>query len=769
LFLLNFRHLRSQQSKHLSMEDRHPDLVCAICQELFTDCVQTPCCGNGFCSECLDSSLKATHGTCPSCRKAITIFQCTSNKMIQRMVDNLPVECTWCDAKLTRSIQKEHLQKCDKRPGAPVIVNPGNKCLAHPEVDPSLVCLDDDSKVCPVCALIGKYRYRDCSPLGMYEAVKNVAGLSASLKSELAINKSTLLFWLNTALCEVASLHAFSTSNSQPVIEDNPDSAKPEEDPEFVKIVKLVSLATWFCFQGKKELTKENIFEVLKVVLLPSPNGPSISISHPMLTCIDDNRLAVTEFLSGRKPTSKPELDLTGVSANNNNNGVSGLTDEEEYKLLKEKYDNEHFNFSGLQVRTLPLCQHVVRGYTNNIPVLIELRSGKMKEEDKEKRPPFSLALVLDRSGSMGGTKLVCAIEAVINCIKSLLPGDLLHLVTFDSVAEVVFENGTLEQAPQLIGKVAGMQARGSTGMTRGLNAAIEILRRETGGRTRKIFVFSDGCTDEGNGPNLALAEQYAKEGVGLSSFGIGTDFDEKFMKAMSDKAHGNGNYFFIDSPQSAPKFVEKAFRGLSRTVATDVVLKIRGNNGCKVNKLNSPEDLFKGLPLNDLREKDLKQVVVEVEVPAEACGNLNTVDLFSLEISYSRIGDHIPEGPYTADLKLNTTDDWSLCSQYNDDVLVFLKIGECAQLDKAVANFVASSRVEDAIKKKERVMEILKDIADKDSIGFAKVMLLRAKERVKDLRELRVNRSKMEYVKKHTFKEAEEEEDDDMGYGLFD
>ena len=44
--------------------------------------------------------------------------------------------------------------------------------------------------------------------------------------------------------------------------------------------------------------------------------------------------------------------------------------------------------------------------------------------------------------------------------------------------------------------------------------------------------------------------------GVGTSSFGIGSDFDETMMKGIADK--GNGTYFFIDEAHEIPSIVDK-------------------------------------------------------------------------------------------------------------------------------------------------------------------------------------------------------------------
>jgi hypothetical protein len=46
--------------------------------------------------------------------------------------------------------------------------------------------------------------------------------------------------------------------------------------------------------------------------------------------------------------------------------------------------------------------------------------------------------------------------------------------------------------------------------------------------------------------------------------------------------------------------------------VGANVVLRVKGSKGRIVKKLSGAEDLFKGLNLPDMREKDLKQVLLK-------------------------------------------------------------------------------------------------------------------------------------------------------------
>ena len=67
--------------------------------------------------------------------------------------------------------------------------------------------------------------------------------------------------------------------------------------------------------------------------------------------------------------------------------------------------------------------------------VLVRLQS---EHQAGFKRTPLNLALVVDRSGSMQGTKLSEAKRCVIDLIKRMNPEDQVGLVQYDDHVEVL-------------------------------------------------------------------------------------------------------------------------------------------------------------------------------------------------------------------------------------------------------------------------------------------------------------------------------------------
>lgn len=102
---------------------------------------------------------------------------------------------------------------------------------------------------------------------------------------------------------------------------------------------------------------------------------------------------------------------------------------------------------------------------TSSSQCVLELRTSAPKQEVQ--RAPLELCLVLDRSGSMSGSKLTQAKEAVSLVVNSSDPRDILHFVVYDDQSDVIFRDGKLAQKKKLCEDIAGVQVRFQTNKPR--------------------------------------------------------------------------------------------------------------------------------------------------------------------------------------------------------------------------------------------------------------------------------------------------------------
>jgi Ca-activated chloride channel family protein len=96
---------------------------------------------------------------------------------------------------------------------------------------------------------------------------------------------------------------------------------------------------------------------------------------------------------------------------------------------------------------------------------------------------PVNVALVIDRSGSMGGQKIRLARDAATQAIRMLRQEDRFSVVVYDDIADVLVAStqATAEAREEAIRRIEGVESRGSTdlgsGWLKGCEQVAEHLR----------------------------------------------------------------------------------------------------------------------------------------------------------------------------------------------------------------------------------------------------------------------------------------------------
>jgi Ca-activated chloride channel family protein len=90
------------------------------------------------------------------------------------------------------------------------------------------------------------------------------------------------------------------------------------------------------------------------------------------------------------------------------------------------------------------------------------------------------------------------------------------------------------------------------------------------------VLLLSDGKANVGITSSSELSRitlQEADAGISLSTFGVGLDFNEDLLAALSES--GRGMYYFIDRPESMETILAKEFNSVERLVAADIQVNI--------------------------------------------------------------------------------------------------------------------------------------------------------------------------------------------------
>ena len=196
-------------------------------------------------------------------------------------------------------------------------------------------------------------------------------------------------------------------------------------------------------------------------------------------------------------------------------------------------------------------------------------------------RDPVTLALVIDRSGSMGGAPLAFAKRAAQQALSVLQPDDAVAVVAFDDRVTVVVpttvvgdDRGAIHDAiePLRVGGTTALHAGWLEGVTQAL-----ALPSERG--PARVVLLSDGCANVGLSDAAGIAREVAEArcdlGVSTSAIGLGPHFDEQLMRGVAEA--GGGSYSFVASPDELPELFETEAATLSALRGRDVRLAFDG------------------------------------------------------------------------------------------------------------------------------------------------------------------------------------------------
>jgi len=266
-------------------------------------------------------------------------------------------------------------------------------------------------------------------------------------------------------------------------------------------------------------------------------------------------------------------------------------------------------------------------------------------------RPPVNLALVLDRSGSMSGDKLVKAREAAIAALHRLGPRDLFSLVVYDHQVETLVPAQSAANTEWIEARIRSIGAGGNTALYGGVSQGAAEIRKSLGrDYVHRIVLLSDGLANVGPSSPADLGRLGAallKEGISVTTVGVGTDFNEDLMTRLAGSS--DGNHYFVESSRDLPRIFAAELGDVLSVVARKVVVEIECPKGVRPIRIIGREGRIRGsrveLQMNQLYGGQEKYALIEVEVPASRPAQV--IDLATARCAY--------ENPLTARLEDST------------------------------------------------------------------------------------------------------------------
>jgi Ca-activated chloride channel family protein len=246
---------------------------------------------------------------------------------------------------------------------------------------------------------------------------------------------------------------------------------------------------------------------------------------------------------------------------------------------------------------------------------------------------PLNLCLVIDRSSSMRGERLMQVKEAAGRIVDQLDANDYFALVSFNDRGDVVIPSQRATNKPELKRLIGTVEAAGGTEMANGIALALQELQRPMLARgVHRMLLLTDGRTYGDEGRCVEVARRAQGRGIGITALGIGSEWNEDLLETIAARENSRTQYI-TSATEIASVFADEVTR-MHSVLAQAVQLQVEMRPGGMLRSVDrvrpfiapvavsEEQDLRWAGSLGDWTGNDTQAFMLEVVVPPLGVGD---------------------------------------------------------------------------------------------------------------------------------------------------
>ena len=234
---------------------------------------------------------------------------------------------------------------------------------------------------------------------------------------------------------------------------------------------------------------------------------------------------------------------------------VSRDSISDEQMVLIEKYVKD---YGGGLVMTCGTNITAEGGYSGTkIEEILPVKIIGGEPPKKEEKTRLSLILIIDKSGSMLGKKMLFAKKASIELIKQLKANDNFGLVAFDTSPYTIVELKSKEGAKkEIIRKLSMLNADGGTDIFPAMDAAYRQIRQKNS-KVNHVILLSDGNTKSIYYHYNKMISKFQQAHITVSTIALGQWLvNTKLLEDIAKKT--KGQFYQITDVMRLPRLIVK-------------------------------------------------------------------------------------------------------------------------------------------------------------------------------------------------------------------
>lgn len=176
----------------------------------------------------------------------------------------------------------------------------------------------------------------------------------------------------------------------------------------------------------------------------------------------------------------------------------------------------------------------------------------------QQARKDVNLAMLLDTSGSMRGSKMTGMQAAAVSFVQQMGQDDYITIIAFSTEPNVIIEHVQVgPNRDKIIRAIETLQAQGDTTLFDAIGSGAAILNQTASSQTTNaMVVLSDGQDTRSYRFNERAAADAALSGnITIFTIAYGGDADDDILQSLATRA--NGNFFEGDEASIAAIYEE--------------------------------------------------------------------------------------------------------------------------------------------------------------------------------------------------------------------
>ena len=291
---------------------------------------------------------------------------------------------------------------------------------------------------------------------------------------------------------------------------------------------------------------------------------------------------------------------------------------------------------------------------------------------------PLNLSLVLDKSGSMSGTKIQNLRQAAKLVVDRLGTEDTISIVAFSDRKYLIAESQPVIDQQDLKRKIDRIRDGGGTAISGGMGQGLaELAKALSPDRVSRMLLLTDGQTFGDEKQCLKLGKKAGESGIVVNALGLGDDWNEDLLDEIAEASGGVAD--FIDSPDKIVAFFEQAVKSMQDTVVQNALLTLRLASGVTPRQVWQVLPMISNLgykplsdrdvqvPLGELEKAQPRSLLVELLISPRPAGSYR---IAQTEIAYDVPGLQLVNEKVKADIMLDFSADAAQAKRYDAEVM---------------------------------------------------------------------------------------------------